>query len=181
MSAIPATLDTLRDGLSKFESTRGPTDLSRIISYAKAALFVILTSIVIFCAFLAYKYLSPDSARLTAAAPQLVPKQEPEAIPPASTGERFKREFVRYCHFQEERLRVLKQHVQGPQDIQAYNMLANDYNSRCSNFYYLDDDLKVVKEEVNGRRQILQADAMRILSTWPWHATAGTTSGPAVK
>jgi hypothetical protein len=44
-------------------------------------------------------------------------------------------------------------------------MLANDYNSRCSNFYYLDEDLKLVTEEVKTKKQILQAE--RILSTWP--------------
>jgi hypothetical protein len=132
-----------------------------------------------FCAFLVYRHLSPGPAPLTVAAPQLVANDEPVTIPPPSTGERFNRDFVRYCHFQEERLRVIKQHVQGPQDIQAYNMLANDYNSRCSNFFYLDEDLKVVKEELNARKQILETDAMRILSTWPWHAASEIPPGPA--
>jgi len=108
-------------------------------------------------------------------------KEEPEAIPPASKGERFKREFVRYCHFQEERLRVLKQFVQGPQDVQAYNLFANDYNSRCSNFYFQDEDLRAITEEVKARKQMLEADAMRILSTWPWHAAAGTVPLPTAK
>ena len=102
----------------------------------------------------------------------VVPKLEPENIPPVGKGERFKLDFVRYCHFQEERLRVIKQHVQGLEDIQAFNMLANDYNSRCSNFYYLDEDLKLVTEEVKAKKQMLEADAMRILSTWPWHAAS---------
>ena len=100
--------------------------------------------------------------------------------PTASTRKqrgRFKRDFVRYCHFQEGRLRVIKQHVRGPEDIQAYNMLANDYNSRCSNFYYLDEDLKIVTEEVKARKQVLEADAMRILSTWPWHSAADRPDG----
>ena len=69
-------------------------------------------------------------------------------------------------------MRVIKQHVQGLEDIQAFNMLANDYNSRCSNFYYLDEDLKIVTEEVKAKKQMLEADAMRILSTWPWHAAS---------
>jgi hypothetical protein len=60
-------------------------------------------------------------------------------------------------------------------------MLANDYNSRCSNFYYLDEDLKIVTEEVKAKRQILEADAMRILSTWPWRAASGNATMPAVK
>jgi hypothetical protein len=60
-------------------------------------------------------------------------------------------------------------------------MLANDYNSRCSNFYYLDEDSKIVTEEVKAKKQILEADALRILSTWPWHAASGNASTPTAK
>ncbi len=125
-----------------------------------------------FSAFLAYRYLNLPPPPFKDAAALAVPKEEPEVIPPVSKGEHFKRDFVRYCHFQEERLRVIKQQVQGREDIQAYNMLANDYNSRCSNFYYLDEDLRIVTEEVKAKKQILEADAVRILSTWPWHAAS---------
>lgn len=71
--------------------------------------------------------------------------------------------------------------MNGPQDIQAFNILANDYNSRCSTFYYLDEDLKIVIEEVNTRKKILEADAKRILATWPWHSAYGRTLGPPTK
>ncbi|MEH2515724.1 hypothetical protein V1279_001297 [Bradyrhizobium sp. AZCC 1610] len=106
------------------------------------------------------------------------PKAEPELLPPVGKGQRFSREYVRYCHFQEERLRVVKQQVRGPEDIRAYNALANDYNSRCSDFFYQDDDLQFVKEEVIAKRKLLEADAERILSIWPWHKNAG--EAPAV-
>ncbi|WP_074816786.1 MULTISPECIES: hypothetical protein [Bradyrhizobium] len=182
LPATPTTLDALREDLNRLEATNGPiqTGRSRPISYAKAALFIGLVLIATICTFLAYRnhnLLFPSNAPVL----QANFKEEQEAVPPASKGERFKREFVRYCHFQEERLRVLKQYVQGPLDIQAYNMFANDYNSRCSNFYFLDEDLRVVTEEVKARKQMLEADAMRILSTWPWHPATGTTSGPAAK
>ncbi|UPK02396.1 hypothetical protein [Bradyrhizobium sp. 170] len=101
------------------------------------------------------------------------PKTEPELLPPVGKGQRFPREYVRYCHFQEERLRVVKQQVRGPEDIRAYNALANDYNSRCSDFFYQDEDLRLVKEEVIAKRKLLEADAERILSTWPWHTKMG--------
>jgi hypothetical protein len=100
------------------------------------------------------------------------PKTEPELLPPVGKGQRLAREYVRYCHFQEERLRVVKQQVRGPEDIRAYNALANDYNSRCSDFFYQDEDLRLVKEEVIAKRKLLEADAERILSTWPWHKSA---------
>ena len=60
-------------------------------------------------------------------------------------------------------------------------MLANDYNSRCSNFFYLDEDLKTVTEEVKAKGQMLEADSMRILSTWPWHASASGNAIPFAK
>lgn len=100
-------------------------------------------------------------------------KTEPELLPPVGKGQRFAREYVRYCHFQEERLRVVKQQVRGSEDIRAYNALANDYNSRCSDFFYQDEDLRLVKEEVIAKRKLLEADAERILSTWPWRTKAG--------
>jgi len=94
-------------------------------------------------------------------------------LPPVGKGQRFPREYIRYCHFQQERLRVVKQQIRGPEDIRAYNTLANDYNSRCSDFFYQDEDLRLVKEEVIAKRKLLEADAERILSTWPWHKSAG--------
>jgi hypothetical protein len=94
-------------------------------------------------------------------------------LPPVGKGQRFAQEYVRYCHFQEERLRVIKQQVRGAEDIRAYNALANDYNSRCSDFFYQDEDLRLVKEEVIAKRTLLEADAGRILATWPWRTKAG--------
>ena len=104
------------------------------------------------------------------------PKTEPELLPPVGKGQRFPREQVRYCHFQEERLRVIKQLVRGPEDIRAFNALATDYNSRCSDFFYQDEDLRLVREEVIAKQRLLEADAERILSTWPWRKNAGDAS-----
>ena len=122
-----------------------------------------------------YWTLDPGAAVSVASAPPppQQPKTEQELLPPVGNGQRFSREYVRYCHFQEERLRVVKQQVRGPEDIRAYNALANDYNSRCSDFFYQDEDLRLVREEVIAKRQLLEADAERILSTWPWHTKMG--------
>jgi hypothetical protein len=164
-----------------FSVRNGPATTTRNRSYIRTASFVAVVPVVIFSTFLAYRHLDLPSLPSRDTAALAVPKEEPEIIPPVSKGEHFKRDFVRYCQFQEERLRVIKQHVQGREDIQAYNMLANDYNSRCSNFYYLDEDSKLVTEEVKAKEQILEADALRILSTWPWHAASDNASTPAVK
>ncbi|WKA30612.1 hypothetical protein [Bradyrhizobium roseum] len=121
----------------------------------------------------AYWTFGPKAASFVASAsnpPQA--NAEPELLPPAGNGQRFTREYVRYCHFQEERLRVVKQRVRAPEDVRAYNALATDYNSRCANFFYQDEDLRLVKEEVIAKRKLLEADAERILSTWPWRKDA---------
>ena len=181
LPASAAVLDILRDDLGRLEIRNEPAAAKRKrrIPYVKSAAFIAVIPVAIFSAFLIYRHLDLPSSPFGATAPQATPREEPEIIPPVSKGERFKRDFVRYCHFQEERLRVIKGQVHGPEDIQAYNMLANDYNSRCSNFYYLDEDLKIVTEEVKTKKQALEADAMRILSTWPWHAASGNGTAPA--
>jgi hypothetical protein len=122
----------------------------------------------------AYWTLNLGAPPSVASAPDpLQPKAEQELLPPIGNGQRFAREYVRYCHFQEERLRVAKQQVRGAEDIRAYNALANDYNSRCSDFFYQDEDLRLVKEEVIAKRKLLEADAERILSTWPSRTKTG--------
>lgn len=130
----------------------------------------------------AYWTFGPGTASSVASAsnpPQT--NAEPELLPPAGNGQRFPREYVRYCHFQEERLRVVKQRVRAPEDVRAYNALATDYNSRCANFFYQDEDLRLVKEEVIAKRKLLEADAERILSTWPWRNGAAGAPASASK
>ena len=90
-----------------------------------------------------------------------------ETVPPVGTGQHLALDGVRYCHFQQERLRFIKGQVQGPEEARAYNLLIVDYNSRCSDFFYRDDDLKLVTAEVSDNKNVLEADAKRIMSTWP--------------
>jgi hypothetical protein len=147
---------------------------SRGFRHGKKAMLAAAALLAMLGCLVAYRTLDIGATFSVASVPNpLQPKAEPELLPPLGKGQRFPREHVRYCHFQEERLRVVKQQVRGPEDIRAYNALANDYNSRCSDFFYQDEDLRVVKEEVIAKRKLLEADAERILSTWPWHTKAG--------
>lgn len=144
-----------------------------------------LAAVAVFAAFgllVAYWNLDggPVSSVVSAPAP-VQPKTEPELLPPVGKGQRFAREYVRYCRFQEERLRVVKQQVRSPEDIRAYNALANDYNSRCSDFFYQDEDHRVVMEEVGAKQKLLEADAERILSTWPWRTNRGRPPATSAK
>jgi hypothetical protein len=116
-------LDILREDLSKSEIRNDPATTVRKRSYLSTASFIAVVSVVMLSAFLAYRHLDLRSLPSTDIAAQPVPKEEPEIIPPVGKGEHFKRNFVRYCHFQEERLRVIEQHNQDREDIQAHNML----------------------------------------------------------
>ncbi|WP_161856091.1 hypothetical protein [Bradyrhizobium sp. CCBAU 051011] len=149
---------------------------ARKAALAAAALLIMLGFLVAYWAF--------DGEVAPSVAPAPNPpeaKAEPELLPAVGKGQRFAREYVRYCRFQEERLRVVKQKVRGPEDIRAYNALANDYNSRCSDFFYQDEDLRAVKEEVVAKQKLLEADAERILSTWPWRTNVGGAPGASSK
>jgi hypothetical protein len=182
-------LDMLRDDLRELERTppEALPEGSRSRRLREEILWICLALAAVLCSFTVHRYFfDVGSWRFLASAPvpstvQATAVPEPEVVPPVGKGQHFSLEYVRYCHFQEERLRVIKQEVNGPQDIQAFNILANDYNSRCSNFYYLDEDLKFVIDEMNAKVRVLEADAERILATWPWHSASGRTLAPPTK
>jgi len=154
----------------------------RGFSYTKKAALAAAALLAVIGCLVVYLSLDKGAAVSVVSAPEPVqPKTEPELLPPTGRGQRLAREYVRYCRFQEERLRVIKQQVRGSEDIRAFNTLANDYNSRCSDFFYQDEDLRVVREEVIANQKILEADAERILSTWPWRTNAGRAAGASVK
>jgi hypothetical protein len=92
-----------------------------------------------------------------------------QTMPPVGTGQHLEKDALRYCHFQKERLRFIKELTKGPEDARSYNLLIVDYNSRCSDFFYKDEDLKQVSAEVNATGASLQAEAKQIVSTWPGH------------
>jgi hypothetical protein len=191
VSADPAILDTLGDDLNRIDHQHRaalPANNPIAQRFGRRTLWIGSALVGVLCIFAAYRTFNTqtfDAAGLPHLAPASDPPavpvptlSEPEIVPPVGKGQRFQLNYVRYCHFQEERLRVIKQHVQGPDDIRAFNVLANDYNSRCSDFFYLDDDLKIVKDEVNAKRKMLEADAKRILANWPWRAAGGSAAAP---
>jgi hypothetical protein len=176
-----AMADTVRD-VERRDPAALPAKGLRSPPLGKTVLWACFALAGILGSFVVYGYFDSVSRFFAPTpAPSAIPVSEPEAVPPVGTGQRFPLEYVRYCHFQEERLRVIKQEVNGPQDIQAFNVLAKDYNSRCSNFYYQDGDLKIVMDQVNARRKTLEAEARQILATWPWHSAPDRPSAPPAK
>ena len=125
------------------EPDRNPTlpAKSRGFRHVKKALLAAAALLAMIGVSVAYWTFDLGATSSVASAPNPhQPNAEPELLPAVGKGQRFSREYVRYCQFQEERLRVVKQQVRGPEDIRAYNALANDYNSRCADFFYQDED-----------------------------------------
>ncbi len=102
-----------------------------------------------------------------------------EIEPPVGTGQHFSLGNVRYCHFQEERLRTMKENVRSAEDTRAFNLLVIDYNSRCSDFFYQDSDVATVTAELATNRPRLADEASRMMATWPGHARASAFAQPA--
>jgi len=89
-----------------------------------------------------------------------------ETVPAVGTQRRLSLPSLRYCKFQEERLRLIKTKVRSPEDTRAFNLLAVDYNARCSDFLYRDSDILVVEAELDKNRKRFADEADHILSTW---------------
>ena len=94
-----------------------------------------------------------------------------ETMPPIGTGQHLAVEGVRYCNFQKERLRLIKQMIKRPAEARSYNLMIVDYNSRCSDFFYKDDDLRQVEAEIKANKGALEADARHILLNVPEPST----------
>lgn len=183
VDAAPEILDALDEDLNDIKSRHNieddaPSPQKRFFGrFGKRTLLASLALVAAVCGLIAYRAFENDTLQFFARSPV----SEPEVIPPVGKGQHFGLDYVRYCHFQEERLRIIKQEVHGPEDSRAFNALANDYNSRCSDFFYLEDDLKTVMAEVAARKMALEAEARQILATWPWHAAAGGSATPSTK
>jgi hypothetical protein len=111
-------------------------------------------------------------SKLGASTRSATPALGVEKMPPVGTGQHLDLDGVRYCHFQEERLRIIKERARGPEDVRAFNLLAVDYNSRCSDFFYRDTDVETVTAEIAANRERIAAEAEQIMSTWPGHTTS---------
>jgi hypothetical protein len=95
-----------------------------------------------------------------------------ESPPGVGSQQHLSLSNLRYCQFQEERLRLVKPKVRSAEDTRAFNMLVVDYNSRCSDFLYRDSDAATVSAELNSNREKLAAEADEIVAAWRGQAAA---------
>ncbi len=188
-SVDPAILASLRDGLSQIEKAHHVTfraKSSLLERYGRRLAFACGLLVGTACGASAYRYFDATFARSAVQLPRQVLQHSAaifgrELIPAPGKDQHLTLDYVRYCRFQEERLRIIKGLVRGADDARAFNSLANDYNARCGNFYYLDDDLKTVMEELEAARNSLEADAKRIMAQWPWRADPSNAPVPPIK
>lgn len=91
-----------------------------------------------------------------------------ERKPSVGSGQVLDRSEVRYCIFQGDRLDNIKaklDHTSSHQ-IDSFNSLVNDFNSRCSYFRYQSGVVQEIRSEAIDQADVLRADAERILARW---------------
>lgn len=89
-----------------------------------------------------------------------------EMMPPIGQGVLLNRSQVRYCIFQGERLDAMRSIAVTDYQVDRFNILIEDYNSRCSEFRYTSGVLSSVRREASERSAELIADARRIVASW---------------
>ena len=104
----------------------------------------------------------PSTQRTASSTPAVVQ----ESIPPIGRGLSLNRSQVRYCVFQGERLESIRLLANTNYQIERFNQLIDDYNSRCSNYRYTEGVLGSIQREAASKTSEFQADAVRIFGSW---------------
>lgn len=89
-----------------------------------------------------------------------------ETKPPVGQSLALNRSQVRYCVFQGKRLDAMRSMTNTNYQIDRFNLLIDDYNSRCSNYRYTVGVLSSIQREAVTKASILRADAKRIVASW---------------
>lgn len=89
-----------------------------------------------------------------------------ETRPPVGQSLTFTRAQIRYCVFQGQRLEAIRTLTTTNYQIDRFNTLIDDFNSRCSNYRYRSGALSAVQREARENAADLRADARRIVSSW---------------
>ncbi len=97
----------------------------------------------------------------------LTPSSEYEEQKPSPGTDRLlNRSEVRYCIFQGERLDILRELITNNAEVDQFNILISDINSRCSSSRYRQDVLRAIETELSGRQSQFKHDAQQILVSW---------------
>jgi peptidoglycan hydrolase-like protein with peptidoglycan-binding domain len=100
-----------------------------------------------------------------------------ELKPPIGSGGLLTRSNIRYCRFQKARLESIEGDLRNSLETEQFNKLADDYNARCFNFRYYENDLRIVEEEVRGRAATLIQEGRTISAAWRLLPTPSNVPG----
>ncbi len=89
-----------------------------------------------------------------------------ESIPPIGQGLTLNRSQVRYCVFQGKRLDSMRSLANTNRQINRFNGLIDDFNSRCANYRYRSGVLSSIEREAASKANALRAEAQRIVASW---------------
>jgi peptidoglycan hydrolase-like protein with peptidoglycan-binding domain len=89
-----------------------------------------------------------------------------EEMPPVGTERTFSEANIRYCTFQKVRLEFIQPRASTRFEIDEFNRLVDDFNSRCGSYRYRPSDRSTVESELIQKRLDLESQAQRILNGW---------------
>ena len=89
-----------------------------------------------------------------------------EVMPSVGTDLSFTETNIRYCMYQRVRLDYMKPRVSSNFAITKFNLLVDDYNSRCGSFRYRPNDRSAVEAELPLKRSDLELQAQSTLNNW---------------
>jgi hypothetical protein len=107
----------------------------------------------------------PTTEPTTPPASVYSPVLSKEDKPPIGNGLALSRDQIRYCISQKMRIDAIEKIVNTSRngEVDSFNALVGDYNSRCSHFKYRRGSLEEVRAEVDGERSNIEAAAQH---TW---------------
>ena len=94
------------------------------------------------------------------------PTTTQETMPPVGQGLALNRSQVRYCVFQGQRLDAIRSLTSTNYQIDRFNRLIDDFNTRCSNYRYRSGVLSSIQREARENASELQADARKTVASW---------------
>lgn len=91
-----------------------------------------------------------------------------EEMPPVGTGLVLSHNQIRYCLAEDMRLSTIQKSINSysQYEVDTFNSVVQDYNSRCSNYRYRSGVLESVRSEVSLEYTSLATEALRTLESW---------------
>jgi tetratricopeptide (TPR) repeat protein len=89
-----------------------------------------------------------------------------ETMPAVGTGLALTRANIRYCAFQRVRIEAARPLVQAGVQGQRFSAAVDDYNSRCSDYRYRQNDKEAVDAELLGKRYSLESEGRALAASW---------------